>query len=193
MSTTLLRKNSSRTERVADAAIAVESPFGELLLRRSGGDQWQAMWRALLDDGERHMWDWLLGLRNRDRELRALGDRIARLLGGDEGVDLSDISTPAGSPFHRTCWTACRKIRRGRTISYSELARRAGSPMAMRAAGQAMRCNPLPIVVPCHRVVASDGTLGGYSGTRDQNHPALAIKRALLAMEGVGSVRAASG
>lgn len=185
MSTALSRKNSSRAQKVVDGAIVVESPFGELLLRRSSGDQWQSTWRALLDDGEKQLWDWLLGLRNRDRELRALGDRIARLLGGDDGVDLSDIPTPSGPLFHRACWAACRKIRHGGTISYSELARRAGSPMAMRAAGQAMRCNPLPIVVPCHRVVAGDGTLGGYSGTRDQSHPALAIKRALLAMEGV--------
>jgi methylated-DNA-[protein]-cysteine S-methyltransferase len=165
--------------------MVVASPFGELLLRHGRHDQWRATWRALLNDDEREMWDWLVTRRRDDRVLNDLGRRIGRLLGGDTDIDLRDVPTPNGSPFHRACWNACRKIRRGQTISYAELTRRAGSPMAMRAAGQAMRSNPLPIVVPCHRVVASDGTLGGYSGTRDELHPALAIKRGLLALEGV--------
>jgi methylated-DNA-[protein]-cysteine S-methyltransferase len=95
------------------------------------------------------------------------------------------VPTPTGSPFFERCWSACRAIPPGTTISYAELARRAGgSPSAARAAGQAMRRNPLAVIVPCHRVVASGGSLYGYSGSRDPAGPELAIKRTLLELEG---------
>ena len=68
-----------------------------------------------------------------------------------------------GTPFQQKVWRELRRIPRGRTISYKELARRAGSPQAFRAAGQANAVNPIPIIVPCHRVIAADGSLGGYS------------------------------
>ena len=70
-----------------------------------------------------------------------------------------------------------QRIPRGRTISYKELAQRAGSPKAFRAAGQANGRNPIPIIVPCHRVIAADGTLGGYASGLDR-------KRWLLKHEG---------
>ena len=68
-----------------------------------------------------------------------------------------------GTPFQQKVWRELRRIPRGRTISYKELARRAGSPQAYRAAGQANGRNPVPIIVPCHRVISADGSLGGYS------------------------------
>ncbi len=96
--------------------------------------------------------------------------------------------TPTGSPFFVRCWSACRAIPPGTTISYAELAKRAGgSPNAARAAGQAMRRNPLAVIVPCHRVVASGGSLYAYSGSRDPAGPELAIKRTLLELEGAPS------
>jgi len=79
-------------------------------------------------------------------------------------------------PFHRKVMRVARRIPYGRTVTYGELASRAGSPRAARAAGQAMARNPLPLVVPCHRVVASGGGLGGFGG-------GLALKRRLLALE----------
>ncbi len=69
----------------------------------------------------------------------------------------------AGTPFQLRVWQELQRIPRGRTISYRELARRSGSPKACRAVGQANGKNPVPIIVPCHRVVAADGSLGGYS------------------------------
>ena len=87
-----------------------------------------------------------------------------------------------GTPFQQEVWTRLRRIPAGSTTSYGELARALGSPGAMRAVGMANGRNPVPIVVPCHRVIASDGTLGGYGG-------GLPIKRWLLAHEGA---RAAS-
>lgn len=81
------------------------------------------------------------------------------------------------TPFLRAVWQATREIPRGETRSYGWLAQRVGHPGAARAVGQAMRLNPLPIVIPCHRVVASDGGLGGYGGGLD-------LKRRLLRLEG---------
>ncbi|TAJ92105.1 MAG: methylated-DNA--[protein]-cysteine S-methyltransferase [Reyranella sp.] len=69
-----------------------------------------------------------------------------------------------GTPFQRSVWRALRKIRRGTTISYAELAARIDKPKAVRAAGLANGQNPISIVVPCHRVIGSDGTLTGYGG-----------------------------
>jgi methylated-DNA-[protein]-cysteine S-methyltransferase len=84
----------------------------------------------------------------------------------------------AGLPaFQRKVLGACRWIPYGRTVTYGELAARAGRPRAARAVGQAMARNPLALVVPCHRVAAAGGGLGGYGGGLD-------LKRQLLALEG---------
>jgi methylated-DNA-[protein]-cysteine S-methyltransferase len=69
----------------------------------------------------------------------------------------------------------------GETVSYGELAAMAGRPRAARAVGSAMRHNPIPFVIPCHRVIAAGGKIGGYGGGRN----AIALKRQLLAREGV--------
>jgi methylated-DNA-[protein]-cysteine S-methyltransferase len=83
---------------------------------------------------------------------------------GDIGViDKLPVKT-AGTPFQTSVWRALRKIRRGKTISYAELAARIGKPKAVRATGLANGQNPISIVVPCHRVIGSDGTLTGYGG-----------------------------
>jgi methylated-DNA-[protein]-cysteine S-methyltransferase len=82
-------------------------------------------------------------------------------------------------PFHRRVYAALRQVEPGRTASYAELAKSAGSPKAARAVGQAMRKNPLPIVIPCHRVLASGGS-GGFSA-----YGGVVTKARLLAIEGV--------
>jgi len=82
------------------------------------------------------------------------------------------------TPFRDRVWRALADIPYGQTISYAELAARAGSPKAIRAAGQANHFNPLPIVIPCHRVVGKDGSLTGYAG-------GLAVKEFLLKLEGI--------
>ena len=92
----------------------------------------------------------------------------------DEPVDLDDAS-----PFLRDAWSACRSIPKGATRSYKWLATRAGRPRATRAAGQSMARNRLPIIVPCHRVIASDGGLGGFGKGSSQ----LDLKRRLLELE----------
>ena len=83
---------------------------------------------------------------------------------GDLGIiDKLPVETP-GTPFQNSVWRELRKIRNGKTISYAELARRVGKPKAVRAAGLANGQNPISIVVPCHRVIGSNGTLTGYGG-----------------------------
>ncbi len=82
-----------------------------------------------------------------------------------------------GTDFQRSVWRELCRIPYGETISYGELARRVGRPNGPRAVGQANGRNPIPIIVPCHRVLASNG-IGGYGG-------GLPLKRALLAVEGV--------
>ncbi|MEO6801198.1 MAG: methylated-DNA--[protein]-cysteine S-methyltransferase [Rhodanobacter sp.] len=83
---------------------------------------------------------------------------------------------PAGTPFQLEVWEELRRIPYGATISYGELARRIGKPQAMRAVGAANGRNPLPIVVPCHRVIGADGSLTGFGG-------GLPTKRRLLSLE----------
>ncbi len=84
---------------------------------------------------------------------------------------------PIGTAFQRDVWRALTAIAHGTTISYAELARRIGRPAATRAVGRTNGLNPIAIVVPCHRVIGSDGSLTGYGGGLER-------KAALLALEG---------
>jgi methylated-DNA-[protein]-cysteine S-methyltransferase len=85
---------------------------------------------------------------------------------------------PQGTAFQRRVWNEIARIPFGQTITYAQLAARAGAPEAVRAAGAATGRNPLSIVVPCHRIVGSDGSLTGYAGGMER-------KRRLLELEGV--------
>ena len=90
----------------------------------------------------------------------------------DVPVDLAELR-----PFTARVLTAIRKIPYGKTASYGTIARRLGHPKATRAVGQALHRNPIPIVIPCHRVVSGDGSLGGFGMGLD-------MKRKLLSLEG---------
>ncbi len=115
---------------------------------------------------------------------------IQTLLDG-QATDLSRIPLDLGSapPFHRRVYEFARRVPPGKTLTYGELASRVGSPGSARAVGQAMRRNPFPIVVPCHRVVAAGGGLGGFTAPGG-----VSTKRRMLGIEGadVGR-RTASG
>ncbi len=107
----------------------------------------------------------------------ALRESLTAYLGG-EASDFSGLSLdlPSGPPFWRRVWEACARIPYGETRTYAALAAEVGSPRAFRAVGGAMASNPIPIIVPCHRVVGSDGSLVGFGGGLEQ-------KRRLLKME----------
>ena len=105
-----------------------------------------------------------------------VADAVARYLAGElTALDAVEVSQPGG-PFRQAAWAAMRAIPPGETVSYSELAEMTGRPTAVRAAGSACARNLVAPFVPCHRVVRSDGTLGGYAY-------GLEVKRALLEHE----------
>jgi methylated-DNA-[protein]-cysteine S-methyltransferase len=107
----------------------------------------------------------------------AVGERLRAYFAGDLGA-LAGISVePAGTAFQQKVWAALREIPPGRTVAYHELARRVRSPEAARAVGAACGANPIWIAIPCHRVIAAGGGLGGYGG-------GLRRKRWLLEHEG---------
>ena len=91
-----------------------------------------------------------------------------------------NIEKLKGTPFQKKVWKALLNIRKGSVITYKELAKRIGRPRAIRAVANAVGANPLTIIIPCHRVIRSDGSLGGYSGKGG-----IKTKRSLLIKEGV--------
>jgi len=112
------------------------------------------------------------------RDPGGLTSAMRRYFKGEIGV-LQDLAVAtSGTAFQTSVWKALRKIKDGTTISYAELASRIGKPKAVRAAGLANGQNPISIVVPCHRVIGSNGSLTGYGG-------GLHRKQWLLAHEGV--------
>lgn len=107
--------------------------------------------------------------------LREAAEQLTAWFGGERTrFDLP--LRAAGTPFQRQVWEALCAIPYGQTCSYGDIAKQIGSPAAVRAVGTANGRNPLPIVVPCHRVIGANGTLTGYAG-------GLSIKRWLLAHE----------
>ncbi|MBI4338723.1 MAG: methylated-DNA--[protein]-cysteine S-methyltransferase [Chloroflexi bacterium] len=104
------------------------------------------------------------------RQLEAyLGGRLTRF---DLTLDMEGYS-----PFFGSAWRACASIPAGETRTYRWLATQAGNAAAVRAAGQAMARNPLPIIIPCHRVVGSDGGLHGYGGGLEMKQQLLELER----------------
>jgi len=99
-------------------------------------------------------------------------------LAGRPAGPLPPMDLTCGTPFQRAVWTELQRIPPGQTRSYRDVARRVGRPDAARAVGAACGANPIPVLVPCHRVLASHGGLGGFSS-------GLAWKRRLLEREGV--------
>jgi len=150
----------------------IDSPVGPLLLAASDdglhaiefhdarhpvkrGDDWRDGNHPLLREAERQLREYFAGKRR--------------------SFDLP--LAPKGTPFQREVWQALASIPYGRTSSYGELAARVGRPSASRAIGAANGRNPLPIVLPCHRVIGADGSLTGFGG-------GLPTKQFLLKLEG---------
>lgn len=99
--------------------------------------------------------------------LRAAAEQLDEYFAG-ERRDFDLPLAPRGTPFQQHVWAELRRIPFGATISYAELAIRVGKPGAARAVGQANGRNPIGIIIPCHRVIAADGGIGGYSAGLDR-------------------------
>jgi methylated-DNA-[protein]-cysteine S-methyltransferase len=111
--------------------------------------------------------------------IRAVAERIRRHLAGDPARLDAPLDLEGLTPFARRVLETLRRTRPGETLSYGDLARRAGRPGAARAVGTALRRNPVPLLVPCHRVLAAGGRIGGFSAPGG-----LETKRRLLEAEG---------
>lgn len=148
----------------------VETPVGRLLIAGDGA----AIKRIYFQKGKnllRPAPDWI-------NDARPLAEPLRQLRSYFDG-ELKDFDlklAPEGTPFQIDVWRALTEIPYGETISYGELARRIGKPSASRAVGAANGQNPIPIVIPCHRVIGASGKLTGYGGGLD-------IKEILLDLE----------
>lgn len=110
-------------------------------------------------------------------DVARLVERLQRYFEGEPVTFDEPLDPTIGTEFQRRVWALTRAIPRGRTRGYGEIARAAGSAGAARAVGQSMARNPWPVIVPCHRVVGSDGSLTGFGG-------GLSMKQRMLEMEG---------
>jgi len=168
-------------EGLLDVAYAtVDSPFGPLLVASTP----RGLVKLSLPnhDTEQTLEDLAGRISPRVLEAPARLDEVRRQLDRYFEGRLHEFDLPLdwrlSTGFRRRALRAIDRIPYGRTRSYTEIARSAGNERAVRAAGTACGANPIPIVVPCHRVLRSGGALGGYGG-------GLAMKQALLEMEGV--------
>jgi O-6-methylguanine DNA methyltransferase len=109
---------------------------------------------------------------------RATATALKAVLAGRAAKTLPPLDWSGKTEFQKSVWRALRKIRRGQTKSYGEIARAIGRPKAVRAVGSACGANPIPVLVPCHRVLAANKKLGGFSGGLNR-------KRELLTREGI--------
>lgn len=123
---------------------------------------------------------WYPGEARVRREIASVRGVLARYFEGDIAAFDQVAVELNGTDFQKRVWQSLRRIPSGSTISYAELARRVGEPSAVRAVGAANGANPVALIVPCHRVIGSDGTLTGYGGGLER-------KRWLLVHEGVVS------
>lgn len=106
-----------------------------------------------------------------------LADRLVDYLTGHPITFTCDLDLNGFTPFQTSVWRTTQSIPYGETRSYSWISKQIGSPGSVRAVGRALAVNPFPIIVPCHRVVCADGTMGGFSA-------GLEVKTRLLEMEG---------
>jgi O-6-methylguanine DNA methyltransferase len=120
---------------------------------------------------------------NADMNSELLPDLVDRLINYFNGEKVSfpdELDFKSASEFQKRVWQAARRIPYGETRSYLWVATQAGNPRASRAAGRALGRNPLPIIIPCHRVIAGNGGMGGFTG-------GVEMKMRLLALESSGS------
>jgi methylated-DNA-[protein]-cysteine S-methyltransferase len=157
----------------------VESPLGQLLVASSD----RGILRISYDANVEEHVDWLSRVAGRNvlcspRQVEPVRRELDEYFDGrrqafDLSVDLREVT-----PFTERVLTELSRVPFGQTATYSDLATRAGNPKAARAVGMTMNRNPIPIVLPCHRVIGADGSLVGYAGGLER-------KVALLTLEGV--------
>ena len=151
-------------------ATAFKSPIGRVtvgthedrLCALAFGAAWATVARSL----ERRFRD--ADIRSSKADPLSLGGRVEDYFEGDlQAFDDVTLEVP-GTPFQQRVWNALREVAAGETVTYSDVARRVGSAAAVRAVGSASGANAVCIVIPCHRMLRSDGSVGGYGGGLDR-------------------------
>ena len=166
-------KKTHRSVNEAQAASVIESPVGQLHLAATDEGLTHILFVDQMDCSPQVVTGTGAAQRILRETERQLDDYF---VGRRRKFDLP--LAPAGTEFQRAAWKALAEVPYGETISYAELARRMERPRAVRAVGAANGANPIPIILPCHRIIGADGTLTGYGG-------GLGRKRRLLSLEGV--------
>lgn len=157
------------------------SPIGIIYIAFSPRGICQISWNSLEEEEFSHNLQKRLKTNPvRDRGLGGgLKNGILAYLAGEKKIFTEyELDISQGTSFQRQVWKEVKKIAYGHTSSYQRIAQQIGSPNAQRAVGQANAQNPIPLIIPCHRVIRSDGKLGGYGG-------GVEIKKRLLELEGV--------
>lgn len=156
-----------------------KSPVGEILATRTEKglnfitfpkSTWQRFFSALKKDEN-------IDLKKDEKKFSSLKKTLKPYFAGKKVKFKGSLDLTGGTAFQKRVWKAMLKIPYGQTKSYGWLARQVGGKNKARAVGAACGANPIPIVIPCHRVIREDRTLGGYGG-------GLSIKRKLLKIEG---------
>ena len=149
----------------------VQSPLGTLLLHVHEQTLLALVWDTHQDRTLGHLKRHLGGFTVEEvADLAAISAPIQRYFDGNlDALDALDVAPP-GTPFQRAVWSALRTIPRGQTWSYRQLAQAIDRPSACRAVARANGYNPIPLIIPCHRVIASDGGIGGFSCGLDRKH-----------------------
>lgn len=150
----------------------LDSPIGTLRLVSNGSELTGIEFEGQYSEAD--------GRELRDPALAACASQLTEYFAGRR-QDFAVPLAPRGTPFQRSVWKALARIPYGELRSYRDIARAIGNPAAVRAVGAANGRNPLPIVVPCHRVIGSDGSLTGFAG-------GLPAKTFLLQLEGALAV-----
>jgi methylated-DNA-[protein]-cysteine S-methyltransferase len=160
---------------VSEAYTRLPSPVGELLLTAEDGHLTGLYLPA--DRYARHAAAHPGAALADDGAFAAARQQLAEYFAGERtSFDLPVAAR--GTPFQQRVWSELQRIGHGTTTTYAELARRIGRPTAIRAVGAANGANPVSIVIPCHRVIGSDGTLTGYGGGLEAKRFLLDLERA---------------
>jgi methylated-DNA-[protein]-cysteine S-methyltransferase len=156
----------------------IESPVGHLTLTGEDGH----LTGLFMDTGRG---DPAAGVPRDDAPFAAARDLLDRYFAGEQ-VDFTELALrPRGSEFQKRVWRTLQDIPYGETISYGRQAERVGVPGRARAVGRANGSNPLPIVIPCHRVIGADGSLTGYGGGLERKRLLLELEAGVPSLPGV--------
>jgi methylated-DNA-[protein]-cysteine S-methyltransferase len=156
---------------VSDAYTTMPSPVGELLLTCSGGEL-TGLYMPVEVHGPPP------GMARDDRAFATARRQLEEYFAGDRREFDLPVAPP-GTPFQQLVWAELQRIGYGETTTYAELAARIGRPTAIRAAGAANGANPVSIIIPCHRVIGSNGSLTGYGGGLEAKRMLLELERPL--------------